>query len=357
MKQRLTGLFLLCGALLASNFALAEILFRGGFESGVIYPLSGKDVDSFYYAAFDNNCRESNTDYRASNDNRVVTSPTRRGNYANAQTIHFNCDYRPLNNNKYQKPRQALKILPRSASIDQNKEYWIAFSFRLPGDWIVDHEANPDSFFQIFKESTDSSPSPRSNTANVVSILAVTDRFMLQVDDRYDSSGRSQGRKRYYWPLQKNEWQDIVINYKPCKKGTSCNGFMKVYLGNADRRANKSHMTPIYTHSGYNTLTDMHTVAVNLYKYAWHCQSTFYIDGKKYTRADYDACMKNTNPTKDKGDRTVFFDELVIGNASSSIQEVSPYFGAGSSGGSGGGGSSSGDESEVPLPPQNPAIR
>ncbi len=343
-----------------SCHSMADILFRGDFESGRIYPLSSGTTDSFYYAAFAPGCAFSNKDYSSSNDNRVVTNPTRYGNYANAQTIHFDCDYRPLNNDKYQKPRQENKVMPRSLKVSQGKEYWIAFSVLLPGNWIFDYDGNPDNLFQIFKEKTSLTSSPRDSGPAPISLTAVGDEYRLGIRDRHDSNGNPISDKRIQWKINRGEWQDIVINMRPCRKGLgSCNGFVKVYLGNTERRSKGIHRNPIYTDTGYNTESDLHTIAVNLYKHSWHCNSSFTINGVKYSRANYEKCMKNTNPTRDKGSRTVFFDELVVSNGRGSINEVAPYFG-GCSGSCSSGGTSANETDDSafnPLPPRKPEIR
>ena len=342
--MRLFGLTLL--GLLMSASASAEILYRGDFETGNIYDSGSTKVDTFYYAGLGPNCVNREDNYSAANDNRIITSPVRYGNYANAQTIRYNCDYRPLNEGGLQKPRQSLKILSKSLSMVEGKEYWLAFSFMLPTSWVSDYSTNRDNLFQLVKEKTTTAPDARKTGPNIVNIEEYSGNFVMLVDDVIDSNGNASEVEAFKWATTKGEWQDIIINFKPCRYKASCTGFMKIYVGNSKRRAAGVHMTPVYSRTGPNSKADLHTAAINLYKYGWHCQTSYTISGVTYDQSDYTQCMKNTNSTASTAERTAYFDEFVIGGANSSITEVAPYFSGGASS----------NEPAPPMPPSSITI-
>lgn len=348
----LASQFLILSLVLFAPAANADLLFQGDFETGRIYPQKGGKVDSFFYGAFNSNCEISNSRYSASNDNRVVASDARVGSYANAQTIRFNCDYRPLNGGGYQKPRQSLKVVTDSLVMKEGKEYWLAFSLKLGDSWVSDYEKNPDYFFQLLKEASKDAPDAREHSRSVVQLIEYDNKFRLVSVDQTVSGNEDVTKDVYAWASKKGEWQDIVINFKLCRSSKQCSGFVDMYVGNDQRRKSGAHMKPVMKQRGINTTAAEHTLALNLYKFAWHCQDTFEVGGKKYSRDNYSACMKNTNPTRSKKDRTVYFDELRVGDSNSSITEVSPHFKTGKSDGK-----LLKLEESAPLPPLNAKVR
>lgn len=312
MKQ-----FLFVLAAVVSWNVSANILFNGSFESGQIFIMDeNRSHDSFYYGAMGADCKPSTREYDSKGDNRVVTEPVRYGKYANAQTVRYDCDYRPFNGGTLQKPRQSLKVVPKIQSMFEGKEYWIAFSFMLDKDWVSDYSKNRDNIFQLVKENTSTANGARETGPNIVNIEEYEGQFVLGIIDEGGSSGQ---KDVFKWDTQAGKWQDIVINMRTCRIGKpGCDGFLKVYLGNEDRRAAGIHKKPVYSSTGPNSRGDVHTVAVNLYKYAWHCTGD--------TRYDYEACMKHPNPTRSTKPRTIFFDEIMIGDANSGFEAVAPYF-------------------------------
>ncbi|MGB3622026.1 MAG: heparin lyase I family protein [Ketobacter sp.] len=292
---------------LASPLAYSDILYRGDFETGYI-KTGGKDRNnSFYYGAFGPNCSNSVNAYNQDNDNRLVSNNVRYGKYANAQTIRYNCNYSSLNNGIHQKPRQALSIF-EAQKIEEGKEYWVGLSFKVDSSWVSDHSNNRDNLFQLYKEKNSNGASGRRNAANAINIEEFDGKFRASFRNSYSSSGQS---KSYSWPTKKNQWQDVVFNFRMCKKGTkNCNGFIKMYLNGSSK--------PVFTHSGTNTETDRHKIAMNIYKYSWHC-----MDASSKT---YKQCMANKASTRSTKPRTVYFDELMVGDHNSSIGEIAPYY-------------------------------
>lgn len=323
MKRWLLILFCL------SAQASAEILYKGNFESGKIFPLAGTTVDSFFYGAFGPNCSLSTRDYSDSNDNRVQTQYVRYGQFANAQTIRYNCDYRVLNEGKYQKPRQSLGVMKESISLKEGREYWLAFSMMLDKSWVSDYSSNVDSLFQVYKETWGVAADPRASGANAINLNEINGSLDIEFRDITDSSGNqlSKEKRTYRWPTVKGEWQDMVFHMRLCRKDTpNCNGFIDFYLNGSKE--------PVFSVRGTNTQSDEHKIVLNLYKYSWHCKSA--------SSKTYSQCMADKNPTRSTANRTVYFDELMVGDSESSIQEVAPYF--------------YGSASSTPSPPAPPEM-
>lgn len=298
--------------------ASAKIVFYNGFEKNGIggNPAS----EGFYYQAF-KNCNRIYS-YSSDADNRIVKNIARVGSQANAQTVHYNCDYRSLNGDTLQKPRQSLAVPPENHSIVVGKEHWIAFSFMLPENWVSDTYWNKDSLLQLHNEDTKWGFKPFKNGKNVVHIEESNNEFELSISDQFDSNGNLiKGKEvKFHWPTVRNEWQDVVIHFLPCRIDTpNCKGILDIYIGNKDRRAKGIHTKPVYSHRGLNTSSQWHKVTLNLYKWQWVCTSQY--------QGNFKACYDNAAKTNSKASRTVYFDELAIGDSQSSLNEVAPYFG------------------------------
>lgn len=290
--------------------ASAEILFLGDFETGKIDPL-GSGQDGFFYGAFGPGCTFTPRSYSDLNDNRVVKDFVRYGRYANAQTINYTCDYRPLNENKYQKPRQEVGITPKVLTIYDNRDYWLGFSFALGTDWVYDTNLNKDNLFQLFKMATDEAPNARDGGAAAL--------FLTVVDDQFEFGFANDDLQRFRWPARKGEWQDLVLHFKMCRvESCGTNGILELYLNGSSR--------PVFIQKGVNTKSNEHKLAFNLYKPQWHCRRSFEIDGVTYDRSNYQKCLEFDMPTRSTKPRTVYFDEIRVGDARSSISEVAPYF-------------------------------
>jgi len=304
LRQGLFGLAAMMTASVASQSAIGAILYNGDFEIGYIKTGSSDTDNGFFYGALGPDCQKSMNQYSDDNDNRVQKQYVRKGTYANAQTIKYNCDYSALNGGLYQKPRQAVSIY-KALPLVENTAYWIGFSFMLDKNWISDYYHNPDGIFQLFKE-TASNGKPRANAAYAVGIEEAEGKITARFRNSYDSSGVS---KTYSWPTVKNKWQDVAFHIKLCKKSTpNCNGFIRMYL-NGDP-------TPVFTHNGPNTEADTHKLVMNIYKWNWVCKAAHEKSIKQ--------CLENRNDTRSKANRTLYFDELKVGNSSSSLREVSP---------------------------------
>ncbi|MVF13836.1 hypothetical protein FT643_16970 [Ketobacter sp. MCCC 1A13808] len=304
LRQGLFGLAAMMTASVASQSAIGAIIYNGDFEIGYIKTDSKDTNNGFYYGALGPDCQDSINHYSDDNDNRVQKRYARKGTYANAQTIKYNCDYRLLNNGDYQKPRQAVSIY-RALPLVENTAYWIGFSFMLDKNWVSDYSNNPDNLFQLFKETT-GNWNARADGANAINIREANGKFTANFRNSYDSKGNA---KKFSWPTVKNKWQDLAFNIKLCRKNTpGCNGFIRMYLN--------GNPTPVFTHSGPNTEADAHKLVMNLYKFSWICQ-----DASNKTMKQ---CLDNRAATRSKANRTVYFDELKVGNSSSSLREVSP---------------------------------
>ncbi|WP_198043634.1 heparin lyase I family protein [Ketobacter nezhaii] len=303
IRRKLMMLAVIVTGSVASQVVVGAIIYNGDFETGYIKPNSSDTNNGFYYGAFGPNCMFSPKNYSDDNDNRVQTKYVRKGSYANAQTIKYHCDYGVFNGGP-QKPRQELSIY-KALPMKENRAYWIGFSFMLDKSWVSDYSNNPDNLFQLFKEKT-GSWNARADGANAVNIKEVNGKFTATFRNSYDSNGNA---KQFSWPTVKNKWQDVAFNIKFCRKNTAnCNGFIRMYLN--------GNPAPVFSHNGPNTEADAHKLMINLYKYNWICQ-----DASNKTKKQ---CLDNRAATRSKANRTVYFDELKVGNSSSSLREVSP---------------------------------
>ena len=331
--------------LFISLFALqvqAAILFDGRFESGEIFPLTDGKVDSFFYGAVKTGCTFSNTvtsnrTYSTGNNNRLVTSPVRAGTYANAQTTVRNCDYRSYNGGTLQKPRQELGVLEGSFNAQHNVEYWYGFSFMVPESYNVETNSNQvvSLFQQKQKDSDAGTKTGISSSCCFAALSLYGSTLRFGVEGLYTSGSTPASptfdtNNNYEWALQKGKWNDVQINFKVCninEKASGCVPFVKLYV-NVD---GASSSTPVAQWNNQANTTSVGAIGgpkLNVYRYGYNCT----IAGPGYSnypptsaQSDFNFCKTNPNSTTNPVSTTIYFDELLIGDANSSLQEIAPH--------------------------------
>jgi hypothetical protein len=310
----------------------ATILFDGRFESGTIKPLTNGKVDSFFYGAMSQGCTwqdsvPNNNNYSTSNDNKLITSPVRAGRYANSQTTRRNCDYRSYNEGGFQKPRQELGVTAGSFKAVNGTEYWFGWSMQIPNNYV--NEENPMAVTSLMQLKQFENG---SCCAFDVAMHENTIRFAI--DNLFRADGTTLDTDNFYeWPLAKGVWHDVQVNFKMCtsgQKASGCSPFVHLYVNTAGSK----NATPVRSWTGNantNASTGFDGPKLNVYKYGYNCTK----EGPNYTgpyedaHSDFEFCKTNPNPTKNLESVTVLFDELLVGDASSSLAEIAPHVFAG----------------------------
>lgn len=321
--------------------AALSVIFRGDFESGTINTpatASTFPIDTFFAGGSpapdsNGNCTAGGNNTSLYTSNRIVTDVVRNGTYANAQTLYWECDYRPLNGgaNGLQKPRNSLEMENSAGYMTIGKTYWFGFSFRLPVDWISDKSSLPINLWQSHKSS------PRTHPAKM-DILEAANTLSIELAD---IAGNTNSQEVYTWPTNPGEWNDIIVKFKPCYSGSSSCGATQIYLANDTRRNASADVTvPVYSDTGPNTETASTAtkMTANVYKYNWHCTGSL--------RSNYSACMVNPPPSgTDTYNATLgkalpitaYYDDMIIAEAADTdtitdaIAVLNPTFVTGSS--------------------------
>lgn len=314
--KKLIGLFLVLFAV--SSHAALNVIFRGDFETGQIRtPGTGGVVDYFFHGGStlpdaNGNCVAGGNNPGTNISNRVVTNIVRSGTYANSQTLFWECDYRPLNENIRQKPRNSVEATGVKMVIGQ--AYWFTFSFYLPTDWISDDANLPINLWQTHKNSPRTKPSK-------ISLNEGGEQLTFQVSDVNGNVGTwtnvSAGA------TLRGEWYDVMVSIKPCFTGGDSCGWTRIYVSNSVRRAAGTEKTPIFEDVGPNMETATSTIymTANAYKYNWHCTDNSGL------QTNYAACM--AEPPQSGTDTfipeigkanpiTVYFDEILLATAADS---------------------------------------
>lgn len=300
-----------------SAFGALDIIFRGDFETGEIRtPASGGVVDYWFHGGStlpDSNdtCEAGGNNPSLNISNRVVTDVVRYGTYANVQRLYWPCDYRPLNGGTLQKPRNSLTASNSAAYLNIGQAYWFHFSLYVPDDFVTDSSSLPTNLFQLHKSQ------PRTQPAKI-NVLEEAGDLIVQVAD---TDGNTSHVDEYTWTTNKGEWNDILVNFKPCHSGAASCGFLHIYLSNSTRRGAGTEKTAIFTDTGPNAENSdtYFKISPNLYKYNWHCTGD--------TRSNYNACMTEPPPsgtlTYDAGTGEalplrVYFDHVILAEAADS---------------------------------------
>ena len=268
-------------------YANAGVIFLADFETGRIADAQDK-VDGF-------GAKSMEIPGTNEKELRVQQGITRNGSYAVECTLHIQNHYGAINGGDKDKPR--CNLSKWSERFDYDKDYWFGFSVFLPADWIDDNNSNRDELMQIHPGNGSGPPivnleveggNWRSRNAwdpNNVSVVAgVTSRATLFQGATADDKGK---------------WTDWVFHFRFCTQ-PGCDGRIEVWKNGRQ----------VIDHRGPNALKysgDGPYISLNLYKYGW-----------------------KTNPSKVPATRTVYFDEIRIGDSQSSLAEVSPRGGSSS---------------------------
>lgn len=315
---RLCAFFIAFCLCFVSNVANAAIIYTNANETQ-LNTSSSNPVDSGTVRALNDNCQllELDTFSPGYHVDRV-TSPVRAGTYAQIQTLQKGCDYRSSNPVDYQKPR--VGMIPKRTVIAPTvgNEYWVAMSVYIPADWQTETLSNrEESLFQLFKDSN------RDDGAWAFGVII--DRDQLELTN-WNGGASGATRETYSVTFEKGVWYDIVFHFKIDDWANGDDGgFYNIYL---DWPNNPNDPTvPVATGTGPNTFGADHSVAFNLYKPTGYCLSAYQL---KPLQCPYNAAggypLATNTETNWTGKRTLYFDEVRIGNSASSLAEVAPHF-------------------------------
>lgn len=212
----------------------------------------------------------------------IVSYPVRAGNYAAKFTLDRND---PLVENG---KRAELK---RYTLATMGSEFWYGFSIFIPSNWLED--TAPEIITQWHDipdfwsgENWKRPPFTLSINNNTWQLGNVWDTKMVTKNN--DVTG-----KEVLWssPLKKGVWTDWVFHVKWSHKS---DGIIEVWQDNM----------PIVNKHGPNTYNDLLIpyLKVGPYKYPW----------------------KKGKPTSIVNERVIYFDEVRIGNANASYEDVAP---------------------------------
>jgi hypothetical protein len=345
---------------LVSIQSYGAIIFRGDFESGTIVKPAANKPDSFWQNVMGPGCTLTNDanargTYNAANDIHLVTSPKRAGDYAVSILTRRLCDYRTLNGEGEQKGRQEILVQEQSFKQYLNTEYWVGFSFYIPTSYNI--ETNDQAITSIFQQKQLASDNPTgfSTTCCQYDFSIEGDQIHFEIENMYTTGStvnsrtlQSEAARSYDWTLTKGVWTDVQLHYRMCSielLATGCQPLYELWVNvNGAQSA-----TPVKTWtSGANTAAGKKDGVVgpvylagpkaSVYKYAYNCT----IAGPNYSgyppnsaQKDFAFCTtqingNSRNPTNNLTSVNVFFDEILIGDASSSLAEIAPHvFGGG----------------------------
>ena len=285
-RWKLLAIIALCLFGLSAN---ADVIFRADFETGrIAEPKS--NPDGFGYVTME---APGSTEKEL----HVQSAITRSGSYAVECTLHIENNYSVINGGKAGDAAGSAKDKPRcnlskwSLKFDYGKDYWFALSVFLPNNWIDDHTSNRDTLAQV--HGGNGSGPPILN----LEVEGSNWRIRNAWDPNNESvvEGVTSRPDLYRGPTanDKGKWTDWVYHFRLCSE-RGCDGHVEVWKNGQQ----------VVDHRGPNALKwsgQGAYVSVNLYKYGW----------KK-------------NPTKVPAVRTVYFDEIRIGDSNSNFAEVSP---------------------------------
>lgn len=338
-------------ALSAQSFGV--ILFRGDFESGTIVKPAANKPDSFWQNVMGPGCTLTNDanargTYNAANDVHLVTTPKRAGDYAVSILTRRLCDYRTLNGEGEQKGRQEILIQEQSFKQYLNTEYWVGFSFYIPTSYNV--ETNTQAVTSIFqqKQLASDNPTGYSTTCCQYDFSIEGDKINFVIENLYAPGStvnsrvlQSDAAKSYQWTLTKGVWTDVQLHYRMCSielLATGCQPLYELWVN----VAGATNATPVKTWtSGANTAAGKKYAdqpvylagpKASVYKYNYNCT----IAGPGYTgsapsaQKDFAWCTtqvngNSRNPTNNLTSVNIFFDEIMVGDANSSLAEIAPH--------------------------------
>jgi hypothetical protein len=340
---------------LVSIQSYGAIIFRGDFESGTIVKPAANKPDSFWQNVMGPGCTLTNDanargTYNAANDIHLVTSPKRAGDYAVSILTRRLCDYRTINGEGEQKGRQEILVQEQSFKQYLNTEYWVGFSFYIPTSYNI--ETNDQAITSIFQQKQLASDNPTgfSTTCCQYDFSIEGDQIHFEIENMYTTGStvnsrtlQSEAARSYDWTLTKGVWTDVQLHYRMCSielLATGCQPLYELWVNvNGAQSA-----TPVKTWtSGANTAAGKKDGVVgpvylagpkaSVYKYAYNCT----IAGPNYSgyppnsaQKDFAFCTtqingNSRNPTNNLTSVNVFFDEILIGDASSSLAEIAPH--------------------------------
>ena len=268
----------------STNDANAKIVFQSDFESGGIdlnthYPFSQ------YRITDDKRGGESNLTDWGNAGNGVVRSPVRSGKYA----VKFNLTYDP------EKIYVKHQLNPENFDFQISKEYWVGFSVFFPSDWKTDTQ---ELVFQCHGKPDFSLGETWRSPPLSFSIDGDSMFWRNRWDPKpvtIDNNPRPEGGSEKIWigsmdSSNKGRWIDFVLNIKWSYES---DGFLKIWKDGkviVDRKGPNS----------YNDRGGVKGPLFGIYKWTWQ--------------------KKPSNVTQ----RIVYHDEVRVGDASSSYNEVSP---------------------------------
>lgn len=311
--------------------AHAKRLFLGDFESPITGPLSGKN-NAFSVSTMKEDCSAHAWEYKEGWLMGITKEAALYGDKGGHMRIKWGCDYRWANGgevdpeNGYLKPRGAYAINDPKLYWPVNEVRWFRFAIGLPADIKFEtNQYNEDSIMQLSKPSKGA-----SNNKNTMNVHLIKDQLYLQ--HYHSSGGLSDKVKQVKLNTVKGGWNDILIQARWCRpEDSNCDGFINVW-------ANGDMENKIYEHKGVNhVIGPVLMPRLNLYKYNHVCQpgggpNDKYPGPLADARLDFPWCTnqdKNGNwqgraETVDKGIRSIYVDQIVIGDADSSFEEMVP---------------------------------
>lgn len=256
----------------------AGLLFLGDFETGKIAS-PNSNPDGFWPNMVDN-------------DLGVKRDVVRSGAYSAGCTLYKSKDYTVMSNGQLNNDKPRCDLVKGAINFDYNKDYWVGFSIFLPQDWIDDYKDNRDTLAQVHGVS---------GGPPVIELEIEGGNWRIR--DRWDPNseteilGQTTTKNLFVGSTSsdKGTWTDWVYHVKLCSQ-VGCNGLIEVWKNGKQ----------VVNYSGPNALKLPSSgvgpiFQVDLYKYAW----------KK-------------NASLVPSTRTVWWDEIRIGNSQSNFSEVSP---------------------------------
>ena len=280
------ALALLSIALLCPGLSQAGIIFLSDFETGGFSGASDNH-DGWQVTALP---REAVVQSAGVDPVTSTEVPIRAGRYSARLHIDYSKDYSSINGSGDDKPRNNLNKYP--LRFDYGKDYWVAWSVYIPTDWEDDYDKNHDTLLQV---------QPYKGGPPAITFRIEGDKWILI--NRWDAKNTNFDdddttvRELYNKPTasDKGKWVDWAMRFNFCHQA-GCKGKFQVWK-------NQQQVVNFSGPNAYkmNSANKGPLLQLNIYKSAWKRKST-----------------------RVTGTRTVYFDEVRVGDAQSSLAEVSP---------------------------------
>jgi len=213
---------------------------------------------------------------------KIVNSPTRAGNYAAEFNLNRND---PLVENGMRAELKHYTMAPMGS------EFWYGFSTYLPSTWAED--TAPEIITQWHDIPDFWAGEPWKRPSLTLSINSKNWAISNAWDTDFITRGNNTLNRTKLWSgsYEREKWTDWVFHIKWSHKD---DGLIEAWKDG----------TRIVNKRGPNTYNDLLVpyLKVGIYKYPW----------------------KNNKPPSNVSNRAIYFDEIRIGNASTSYEDITP---------------------------------